>query len=83
MLIIILQTIVAILIASNTTNSTTQHDEYELSFRYVEINDITNANNEFENMRSTIEICYAINYTRDKQNECASYAFIRATTIHA
>lgn len=78
----LMQFIVAIAISFSNTNIVDDY-EYELSFRYVEIHDITNANNEFENMRSTIEICYAINDTQKQIDECTNYAFVRATTIHA
>jgi len=52
------------------------------SFQYVEINDITNEFDNYANLRSTIEICYAINDTQKQIDDCSNYAYIRATTTH-
>lgn len=82
MITLLMQFVVAIAISFSNTTTIVDEYEYELSFHYVEINDITNANNEFENMRSTIEICYAINDTQKQIDDCANYAFVRATTTH-
>lgn len=72
MLIFIFTIMFAQSIAQNDTN-----------FRYVELHDITIAYNNYENLRNTIEICYAINDTQTQRDDCSNYALLRATTIHA
>ena len=83
MITLLMQFVVAIAISFSNSTIVHENANVELTFHYVEINDITNATNNFENLRSTIEICYAINDTQKQIDDCANYAYVRATTIHA
>lgn len=66
------------LFAQNTNDST-----HEIQFNYIQIRDVRDATNNYQNMRETIEMCYRINETQIAIDKCAQRAYDIAISIDA
>lgn len=77
-----MQIIFTIAIALHAQNA---HDStiVETHFNYIQINDVRDATNNYENMRKTIELCYEINDTNETRELCAQRAYDIAISIDA
>jgi hypothetical protein len=61
------------------------HDEttIDYSFNYIQIGDVRDETNNYQNMRETIELCYRINATQQSIDQCAQRAYDIAISIDA
>jgi hypothetical protein len=63
------------LFAHETTN--------EIQFNYIQIGNVRDETNNYQNMRETIELCYQINETQQSIDACAQRAYDIAISIDA
>lgn len=61
------------------------HDtiDTQIQFNYIQIRDVRDATNNYQNMRETIELCYRINESQTSIDACAQHAFDIAISIDA
>jgi hypothetical protein len=61
------------------------HDaiDTQTQFNYIQIRDVRDATNNYQNMRETIELCYRINATQQSIDQCAQRAYDIAISIDA
>lgn len=61
------------------------HDaiDTQTQFNYIQIRDVRDATNNYQNMRETIELCYRINDEQIAINACAQHAYDIAISIDA
>ena len=55
----------------------------EIQFNYIQIRDVRDATNNYQNMRETIVLCYDINDTQIAIDACAQRAYDIAISIDA